>query len=240
MTIELDDEYDGEETFTKIQKKGRRRNEGSPRQKIKKRHRAPQQEESMKKKSQTQTQTQPQSITTDTAAPKPFWEIMKAARAINTRRPAEEQPEELTALKEALAGLDGAGRDRVLWRIVTEVLEEKAPVQCLFPVAYAARKIPVAHNAAVLKRAITEGSLDLGNLRLCGLADVRKNADGRPYIVYRVGTLAFSNAIPKLRVNGKAEAADILATHLRKVERYRQLAKAARDEEEVGVASSPQ
>ena len=224
MAIDLNyGDDDAVATVTKIRKKGRQ-DGGFPRQKTDRRGRyqASSQEESMKTKSTQQT--------TDTVTPpgpSPFQVAMKAARAINTRRPAEEQPAELAELKEALESLDAKGRVKLLWRLINEVQDGKSPVQALFPVAYGARRMSMAHNAAALRRAIVEDDLTLSDLRLVGLAEIKFDVRNKPYVRYIIALAGFAAALPHLRTAGKNKAADLIAEHLRRAERNRQLYQAA-------------
>ena len=224
MAIDLNyGDDDAVATVTKIRKKGRQ-DGGFPRQKTDRRGRyqASSQEENMKTKSTQQT--------TDTVTPpgpSPFQVAMKAARAIKTRRPAEEQPAELAELKEALGGLDEKGRIKLLWRLINEVMDGKTPTQALFPVAYASRRMSMAHNAAALRRTIVEDDLTLSDLRMVGLAEIKFGENKRPYVRYIVNIAGFTAALPHLRTAGKKGAADLLAEHLRRADKNRQLYQAA-------------
>jgi|GEM_PF-6817265 len=223
MAIDLEalaEGFEDEPNILKIQR-GSRRGEDFPRRQKKqnRRYQAPKMEEKMKKDNITEPEVK---------KPNPFWAAVDAARAIKTRRPQEEQPKEMAALKEALASLDDGDKERILWRLVKEVLEDEAPVPCLFPMARECHMMTVAYNAACLRRVIVEGDLTLDDLKVGGLAEIKINEKKRPYIVYYVGKESLSNGQTKLREAGKNRAADIISEHLRKADRHKELERAAR------------
>lgn len=171
-------------------------------------------------------------------APSPFMEALQIARQINTRRPREDQPQEFEQLQTVLGKLDKDAQSNLVFRLVKEVLEDKAPIQGLFPVARKAGMVGVAFNTAALRKAILQGGLSLSDMQEVGLAEIKLNRDNKPYIVYRIGHQSLAEAAPKLRESGKLDAARILEEHLRSSERSMLLAKAARDAQKTNPAET--
>ncbi len=174
------------------------------------------------------TKVQPKVQQPQTPTPSPFGAALRAARAITSRRPHEGQPQELAELREALSKLDEGACRNLVFRLVKEVLEDRARIQALFPVAREARMMGVAFNTAAISRALREGGLTLSDLRLVGLAEIKIGKANKPYVVYHVGLETVKSAAEKLRRAGKKGAAAILSEHLRRYDRNRQLAAAAK------------
>lgn len=166
-----------------------------------------------------------------TTEPKsPFTAALVAARKITTHEPKEEQPVELEALKRAMAILGEDDQRSMVFRLVNEVLEDRTPLQCIFPVARIAGISSIAHSTAAIKRAIREGGLLFGDLQAAGLVAVKINpATEKPYSVYFVGHSALVKAEDYFRHNDKSQAAEVLAVHIRRGERNRALAAAIKN-----------
>ena len=186
------------------------------------------QEEVIEQKEETEVKTQRiQEKGNKPQEPSPFITALIAARKINTREPSE-QPKEMETLKKAMDLLNEDGKRSIVFRLVNEVLEDKTSLQCLFPAARIAGMSSTAHSVAAIRRAIREGGLTFSDLTTSGLAEIRKNEKQLPYTVYRVGHDALVKAEEALRKDGKKLAAECLAVHLRRGERNRALAEAAK------------
>lgn len=159
-------------------------------------------------------------------APTPFVIAIIAARKITTREPRDEQPAEMEILKKAMDVLDEDGKRSIVFRLVNEVLEDKTPLQCLFPAARIAGMSSTAHSVAAIRRAIREGGLSFSDLRESGIAVIKQNQTTKlPYTVYYVGHEAMVKAEEVLRKAGKTQGAECLAIHIRRGERNRALAE---------------
>lgn len=159
----------------------------------------------------------------------PLPAAMQAAKKIVTKRPDQDQKDDLANLCAAIDKLNEDGRRTLVFRLMSEVLEEMTPIQSLFAAARYCRMQGVAFNTAAVKTAMREGNLTLSDLRDIGLAEIRLDKERRPYVVYYVGHERLLGAARKLRQAGNAAAAQVLETHLRREEKNRLLAEFAKE-----------
>lgn len=172
---------------------------------------------------QGQNQTQERTLS-------PFWETLQAARQINTKYPREDQPEEFGQLQTAFNKLDEGSKSGLVFYLVKEVLEDKAPIQGLFQVARAAKMMGVAFNTAAVRKAIVQGKASFDQLREAGIVEIKPGEGNKPFFTkYHIGYEHLTKAAQILRETGNNAAAQILEEHLRANERNRALAQAARE-----------
>lgn len=188
----------------------------------------------MKQETKEKTQKIPQA----NRAPSPFQVALQAARRVTTQRPWEEQPAEMEAVRVAMVALDEDGRRSIVFRLVNEVLEDESSLACLFSAAKMVRMVGVAHNTAAIRKAMREGNLTLTDLQNAKLAEIKLNREKKPYVVYRIGHKSLAEAEPLLRSAGKGVAAEVLAVHIRRGERNRLLAAAAKDAAATSVTAA--
>jgi len=155
-----------------------------------------------------------------------FWVAFEAATNVTARNP-EDQPEKLNLLEVSLAKLDAESQKRLVFHIAKTVLEGETRIQSLFAVARIANMRQVAYNASVVKKILDEG-LTFADLLNTGLVEIRKKEGGRPFTIYFFGREALEKASHELRTSGNIGPAKILDDHLRRGERHKLLAEAAR------------
>ncbi len=150
--------------------------------------------------------------------------IVSAAKKVTTRRARVDQPGEFENLRKTLNGVSEETKTRAVFRVMTEVIEEKAPLQGLYALCWLCQLIPVAHGASAIMKLLQEGALQ-EDLEGAGLAELKGGK--YPHWVYRVGHAALMEAAGHFRNEGQVAFAQTLEEHLREGER-RQREKQAR------------
>ncbi len=156
----------------------------------------------------------------------PMWGVVEAAKKIESRQPKEEEPEEHQALLDALNKVSEKGQKEAVWRLMEQVVEEKAPVQGLYALTRELHMTPVATGTTALLKVIRAGATQ-EDLENSGLAQLRGGK--HPHYIYRVGREAITEAAKHFREEGQIELAQVLEEHLRRGERKRKLARARRE-----------